>query len=61
MQNINRTYDRPPVDQLTPTEQKVYDLYKEGKSRKEIGEALGMKVNSVGRRITAIREKVALQ
>ncbi len=61
MQNINRTYERPPVDQLTPVEQKIWDLMQQGKTRNEIAEATNMKPQSTARRILVINEKVQAQ
>ena len=48
----------PVVDQLTPTEARVYALFKEGRSTKEIGAALGMTANSAGRRLAEAKDKV---
>lgn len=60
----NQTLDRgnlPVVSQLTPVEAKVWSLLCEGKTYSEIAEDLCMKEKSVRRRLTEIREKVAVQ
>lgn len=50
----------PPVDRLTPVEQRIWDLHQQGKTRKEIGLELNMLPLSVARRMIEIREKVAV-
>ena len=46
---------------LTPGEEKVYALMKEGKSYKEIAKALGVKnVAGINSRVLLIREKLGL-
>lgn len=50
----------PVVDKLTPTEAKVWDLYKAGKKPREIAEELNMKASTVSRRLYAAKEKVFL-
>lgn len=53
------TRGRPPVDELTPSEQQVWDLYSAGKSSAEIAELVGLKRTSVTRMLVTIKEKVA--
>lgn len=48
----------PVVDTLTPSEKRVWDLHLSGKTKAEIGDALGLKINSVTARIRIAREKV---
>jgi DNA-binding CsgD family transcriptional regulator len=49
------------VSYLTPFEEKIYALRKQGKSRKEIAEELGLSSNTVNRRVADINEKIALK
>lgn len=51
----------PVVDQLTPSESRVYELYQQGKTHAEIGEALGMKPKSAARRVVAAKAKIYLR
>lgn len=48
------------VDNLTPREKQIWELYQAGKGPTEIGVELGMKNTSVSRNLTTIREKVAV-
>lgn len=52
---------KPPVDQLTPIEAKIWEAYQTGKPFSQIADELEMKVISVRRRMTTIREKIAIQ
>ena len=52
--NLNKFYS---VEKFTPVEAKIVDMMKDGKTYKEITEELGMKINSLRRRITTINEK----
>jgi len=52
---------KPPVDQLTPIEAKVWEMHSAGKTIAEIGAELGMKEVSVRRRMPVIKEKLACQ
>lgn len=56
--NQNKFYD---VGKLTPVEERIYELHRQGKSRAEISEELGMKPNSVSRRLATIKEKAIFQ
>lgn len=47
----------PPAHKMTPLEQKVYELYREGKKTKEIAEILGLTVNTVSRRLYNAKDK----
>lgn len=61
MSNGNQTLAQgkfPPVDQLTPTEQKIADLLKQGKTQQEIADALGVKKNTIQCRMAVIHEKL---
>lgn len=49
--------NRRNVDRLTPSEERIWKLHEEGKSRPEIAEALGLARSSVDRRMATIREK----
>lgn len=51
----------PNVDELTPSEKKVYELYMQGMSKADIGEQLCMKPASVSRRLYTAKEKAHLQ
>lgn len=56
--NLNKFFD---VTKMTPVEAKIYELYKQGKTRSEISAELNMKPTSVSRRLTTIREKALFQ
>jgi DNA-directed RNA polymerase specialized sigma24 family protein len=47
--------------ELTEYEQKIHDLRLSGLSWKEVGEAMGQKLESVRSRYPIIRDKLALQ
>lgn len=49
------------VSKLTPTEEKIYSLFKSGMTRQQIAEELNMAKISVDRRLATINEKVALR
>lgn len=49
----------PPADRLTATEERIWKMRQDGKAYAEIAQYLNMKVTSVRRRMTTIREKVA--
>lgn len=46
------------ITELTRSEQIVWNLFQEGKTKKEIGDILGMKRVSVDARIRTAREKI---
>lgn len=46
------------ITELTGSEQRVWNLFQEGKTKKEICELLGMKRVSVDARIRTAREKI---
>lgn len=52
---------KPPVDQLTPIEAKIWKAFQAGRQFSEIAEDMGMKVISVRRRMPVIKEKLACQ
>lgn len=59
----NRTLELnrlPPAHDFTPREKEIWDLYKQGKKVREIAAALGMKENSVSRRLQTAKEKAYL-
>ncbi len=61
MSSLVRNNSKPPVDQLTPVEAKVWEMFEAGKTVDEIAQALSMKVVSVRRRMPVIKEKLACQ
>jgi DNA-binding NarL/FixJ family response regulator len=61
MSDLARVNSKPPVDQLTPVEAKVWEMFEAGKTVDEIAQALSMKVVSVRRRMPVIKEKLACQ
>jgi DNA-binding NarL/FixJ family response regulator len=46
---------------LTPYEQKIWDLHRQGLTNTQIGEALNQLPGSIASRMKAIKEKVELQ
>ncbi len=46
------------LNQLTAAEQRIYELFKKGLSRKEIAEALGLKYGTVNASLKIIYEKI---
>jgi len=59
--NGNRTDRRPDPTELTPKEAQIWALYEEGKSYREIAEALGLKTTSISTRLMSAKEKIALK
>ena len=52
---------RTSIAALTPGEQKVWDMYVQGMDRREIAAAMGLKVVTIGIRLSLIKDKLALR
>ena len=47
------------VDRLTPSEERIWKMYKSGQTRMDIAEQLSLSKNTVDRRLYTIKEKLA--
>jgi DNA-binding NarL/FixJ family response regulator len=53
---------KPPVfDILTPIEERIWNLYRQGKKREEIAAAMGLKATTIANRLSIIKDKVAVK
>lgn len=61
VQKMGADANRESTTQLTPSEQRIWDLHLQGMTRKQIAEALGLKPATVGGRMRTAREKVSVR